>query len=119
VYSLYHRLAAEVMAEEMHESPEKVFVDFNVGTAPIAAASLGQVRKRDDSMTAKLRDFCGYGKSPMLVDSQVYKLRLKEDGAEVAVKVQRPDMLEGIVRDIYILRNIATIVEKVSKYRYV
>jgi len=40
---------------------------------------------------------------------------LIEDGSEVAVKVQRPDMLEGIIKDIYILRNVAKIVEKVKK----
>jgi predicted unusual protein kinase regulating ubiquinone biosynthesis (AarF/ABC1/UbiB family) len=79
-------------------------------TPPIAAASLGQV----------------------------YKLKLKSDGAKfveetsdidwcrcsthctvqndtiVAVKVQRPDMLSFVLRDLFIMRNIAKLVEKVK-----
>ncbi|MCC5659937.1 AarF/ABC1/UbiB kinase family protein [Nostoc sp. XA010] len=42
---------------------------------------------------------------------QVYKGKLKT-GEEVAVKVQRPDLREGITIDLYILRNLATWVQK-------
>jgi predicted unusual protein kinase regulating ubiquinone biosynthesis (AarF/ABC1/UbiB family) len=42
---------------------------------------------------------------------QVYKGRLKT-GEKVAVKVQRPDLIRRITLDIYIMRNLATWVQK-------
>ncbi|RYG66471.1 hypothetical protein EON64_09660 [archaeon] len=35
---------------------------------------------------------------------QVYKACLKADGAQVAIKIQRPNCEEGVAIDIYILR---------------
>jgi predicted unusual protein kinase regulating ubiquinone biosynthesis (AarF/ABC1/UbiB family) len=57
---------------------DDIFLNFNSETEPIAAASLGQV----------------------------YKLKLKnsKDDGWVAVKVQRPDMLHYVLRDIFIMR---------------
>ncbi|MEH2022947.1 ABC1 kinase family protein [Nostoc sp.] len=45
---------------------------------------------------------------------QVYKGKLKT-GEEVAVKVQRPDLREGITIDLYILRNLVAWVQKKVK----
>ncbi|MEH1812718.1 MAG: AarF/ABC1/UbiB kinase family protein [Nostoc sp.] len=45
---------------------------------------------------------------------QVYKGKLKT-GEEVAVKVQRPDLREGITIDLYILRNLAAWVQRKVK----
>jgi predicted unusual protein kinase regulating ubiquinone biosynthesis (AarF/ABC1/UbiB family) len=45
---------------------------------------------------------------------QVYKGKLKT-GEEVAIKVQRPDLREGITIDLYILRNLAAWVQKKVK----
>jgi len=45
---------------------------------------------------------------------QVYKGKLKT-GEEVAVKIQRPDLREGITIDLYILRNLASWVQKKVK----
>ncbi|MEH1888473.1 MAG: AarF/ABC1/UbiB kinase family protein [Nostoc sp.] len=45
---------------------------------------------------------------------QVYKGKLKT-GEEVAVKVQRPDLREGITIDLYILRNLAAWAQKKIK----
>ncbi len=45
---------------------------------------------------------------------QVYKLKLRSDGSTVAVKVQRPDMVEAVLMDLYILRNMARVLEKVK-----
>lgn len=45
---------------------------------------------------------------------QVYKGKLKT-GEEVAVKIQRPDLREGITIDLYILRNLAAWVQKKVK----
>ena len=63
------------------------FQDLDNTVAPIAAASLGQV----------------------------YKLRLKADDSVVAVKVQRPDMLSSVLKDIYILRKFANVIQSVKK----
>jgi predicted unusual protein kinase regulating ubiquinone biosynthesis (AarF/ABC1/UbiB family) len=46
---------------------------------------------------------------------QVYKGRLKT-GEAVAIKVQRPDIAEGIAIDMYILRGIATWLKKTFKF---
>ena len=81
-------------------SAERIFQDLNPDVAPVAAASLGQV----------------------------YKLRLKEVSPNdkkrgnlgepneryVAVKVQRPDMIRFILKDLFILRILCGIVEKVN-----
>ncbi|MEH2280227.1 MAG: AarF/ABC1/UbiB kinase family protein [Nostoc sp.] len=45
---------------------------------------------------------------------QVYKGKLKT-GEEVAVKIQRPDLREGITIDLYILRNLVAWVQKKVK----
>ena len=37
---------------------------------------------------------------------QVYKGKLRKDGMEVAVKVQRPKVLENVALDLYVLRSI-------------
>jgi predicted unusual protein kinase regulating ubiquinone biosynthesis (AarF/ABC1/UbiB family) len=58
-----------------------------ISPAPIAAASLGQV----------------------------YKGKL-HSGETVAIKVQRPDILEGIALDIYILRGIASWLKRTFKF---
>ncbi len=40
----------------------------------------------------------------VLMSRQVYKGRLRSNGKEVAVKVQRPGVREQIALDVYILR---------------
>merc|ERR1712127_612142 len=37
---------------------------------------------------------------------QVYKGRLRKNGMQVAVKVQRPDVLENVALDLYVMRSI-------------
>jgi predicted unusual protein kinase regulating ubiquinone biosynthesis (AarF/ABC1/UbiB family) len=37
---------------------------------------------------------------------QVYKGKLRKDGMEVAVKVQRPNVLENVALDLYVMRSI-------------
>jgi predicted unusual protein kinase regulating ubiquinone biosynthesis (AarF/ABC1/UbiB family) len=60
------------------KSVNDIFLNFNEDTQPVAAASLGQV----------------------------YRLKLKNSKSNgwVAVKVQRPDMLHSVLRDIFIMR---------------
>eukprot|EP00850_Spirogloea_muscicola_P000970 SM000003S11215 [mRNA] locus=s3:1611199:1615417:+ [translate_table: standard] len=66
--------ARRLMEEELGCPLEDVFL--NISLEPVAAASLGQV----------------------------YKAKLVQNGETVAVKVQRPGVLEGIARDLYVLR---------------
>jgi predicted unusual protein kinase regulating ubiquinone biosynthesis (AarF/ABC1/UbiB family) len=66
--------AIKIIEDELGSSIQDVFVDFS--DEPIAAASLGQV----------------------------YKAKLKVNGQEVAVKVQRPDIMNQIALDMHLLR---------------
>ena len=88
--------AIDVIEDELGKgSVRENFSDLHYETRPIAAASLGQV----------------------------YKLRLKQKRSDkenridndrwVAVKVQRPDMIETILKDLFILRILAGVVENI------
>jgi predicted unusual protein kinase regulating ubiquinone biosynthesis (AarF/ABC1/UbiB family) len=72
-----NEIAYQFIQEELGALPEEIYSELS--PHPIAAASLGQV----------------------------YKAKLKSTGEEVAVKVQRPDLREGITIDLYILRRLA------------
>jgi predicted unusual protein kinase regulating ubiquinone biosynthesis (AarF/ABC1/UbiB family) len=72
-----NEIAYQFIQEELGALPEEIYSELS--PEPIAAASLGQV----------------------------YKGKLKSTGEEVAVKVQRPDLREGITIDLYILRRLA------------
>ncbi|MGI2905438.1 ABC1 kinase family protein [Tolypothrix sp. VBCCA 56010] len=72
-----NEIAYQFIQEELGALPEDIYSELS--PQPIAAASLGQV----------------------------YKGKLKTTGEEVAVKVQRPDLREGITIDLYILRRLA------------
>ncbi|NEU73900.1 AarF/ABC1/UbiB kinase family protein [Hassallia byssoidea VB512170] len=72
-----NEIAYQFIEEELGALPEDIYSELS--PQPIAAASLGQV----------------------------YKGKLKSTGEEVAVKVQRPDLREGITIDLYILRRLA------------
>lgn len=43
---------------------------------------------------------------------QVYKGRLKENGDLVAVKVQRPFVLETVTVDLFVIRNLGLVLRK-------
>ncbi|KAG0591725.1 hypothetical protein KC19_1G196600 [Ceratodon purpureus] len=66
--------AKQIILESLGKPAEEIFAEMS--EHPIAAASLGQV----------------------------YKAKLRENGVPVAVKVQRPGVLEGISRDLFLLR---------------
>lgn len=66
----------EIMREDFGRDPSEIFSEIT--PEPIAAASLGQVYR------ARLRE--AYG------------------GQEVAVKVQRPDVLPTVALDLFIIR---------------
>ncbi|KAG0584530.1 hypothetical protein KC19_3G215800 [Ceratodon purpureus] len=73
--------AKRLILEGLGKPVEDIFSELSI--EPIAAASLGQV----------------------------YKGRLRETGDVVAVKVQRPGVLEGISRDLFLLRQGARVLE--------
>ncbi|WIA38860.1 hypothetical protein OEZ86_002136 [Tetradesmus obliquus] len=62
--------------------------------------------------------FSSLSASPVAAASlgQVYKGTLASNGAEVAVKVQRPGVVEAIGRDTFILRNLAAVARKQLKF---
>ena len=68
---------------ELGAPASSLFLDLDATTAPIAAASLGQV----------------------------YRCRLRSTGEVVALKVQRPDMLRAVSLDLYLLRKYMLAVE--------
>lgn len=49
---------------------------------------------------------------------QVYKGRLKENGDLVAVKVQRPFVLETVTVDLYIIRNLGLVLRKFPQVNF-
>jgi predicted unusual protein kinase regulating ubiquinone biosynthesis (AarF/ABC1/UbiB family) len=73
---------------------EDVFEDVSAFDRPVAAASIGQVYR------AKLKKG-GFG-----VDSSEYAEFFEMCGAEVAVKVQRPCILETVTLDLLVIRSI-------------
>eukprot|EP01023_Acetabularia_acetabulum_P029612 TRINITY_DN2793_c0_g2_i1.p1 TRINITY_DN2793_c0_g2~~TRINITY_DN2793_c0_g2_i1.p1 ORF type:complete len:988 (+),score=151.02 TRINITY_DN2793_c0_g2_i1:77-2965(+) len=77
-------VAIEVMESAYGTKIDNVFSELS--KEPVAAASLGQV----------------------------YKGKLKEDGSDVAIKVQRPGVLEQVILDLYIMRKVSFLFRKYS-----
>mmetsp|Transcript_11950 Transcript_11950/g.22377 ORF Transcript_11950/g.22377 Transcript_11950/m.22377 type:complete len:1017 (-) Transcript_11950:370-3420(-) len=76
------KIAREIIEEELGQPVDYFFSEFSA--EPVAAASLGQV----------------------------FRGRLKLDGREVAIKVQRPDIMNQIALDMHLLREIAPIFKR-------
>ncbi|EOD29507.1 hypothetical protein EMIHUDRAFT_113732 [Emiliania huxleyi CCMP1516] len=79
----YPTAAALALIEAELGAPASSLFELDASSEPIAAASLGQV----------------------------YRCRLREGGAEVALKVQRPDMIRAVSLDLYLLRRYCLFVE--------
>ncbi|XP_047332893.1 uncharacterized protein sll0005 [Impatiens glandulifera] len=75
-------IAMALLEEELGEPWSNIYSELS--PSPIAAASLGQV----------------------------YKGRLKENGDLVAVKVQRPFVLETVTIDLFVIRNLGLFLRK-------
>ncbi|KAL0456822.1 UNVERIFIED_CONTAM: hypothetical protein Slati_1021400 [Sesamum latifolium] len=75
-------VAMALIEEELGQPWNNIYSELSA--SPIAAASLGQV----------------------------YKGRLKENGDLVAVKVQRPFVLETVTVDLFIIRNLGLVLRK-------
>ena len=85
VPSFDSEIAMKLIEEELGMKPEEVFSELT--PAPIAAASLGQV----------------------------YKGKLRSNGHQVAVKVQRPFVLETVTIDLFIIRRLGLYVKKIPQ----
>lgn len=85
VPSFPNDVAFRMMEDELGRPVHEMFDD--ISDSPIAAASLGQV----------------------------YKARIRATGQEVAIKVQRPDMLRKVSLDLYCLKRVAFMAEVVEK----
>jgi len=77
--------ARGIIEEELGSPVDSIFSDFS--SEPVAAASLGQV----------------------------YKAKLRSSGEEVAVKVQRPGIMNQIAVDMHILRVVASWLKRIFK----
>ena len=77
------RDALRLIEEESGRPASELFDGLDEHTEPIAAASLGQV----------------------------YRCRLRAGGREVALKVQRPDMIRAVSLDLFLLRRYMHFVE--------
>ncbi|KAI9114956.1 hypothetical protein K1719_013969 [Acacia pycnantha] len=75
-------IAMALIQEELGQPWQNIYSELS--SSPIAAASLGQV----------------------------YKGRLKENGDLVAVKVQRPFVLETVTIDLYVIRNLGLVLRR-------
>ncbi|CAN1341426.1 Protein ACTIVITY OF BC1 COMPLEX KINASE 1, chloroplastic [Linum perenne] len=84
VPSFPNQIAFNIIEEELGQPLEAVFSKITSRT--IAAASLGQV----------------------------YRATLRETGAEVAIKVQRPNIEPIIYRDLFLFRTLASFLNRIS-----
>lgn len=84
VPSFPNEVAFQMMEEDLGRPVGDMFSD--ISGKPIAAASLGQV----------------------------YKAKLRKTGQDVAIKVQRPDMLRKVSLDLYCMKRVAKLVEAVQ-----
>ncbi|CAN8076634.1 unnamed protein product [Agarophyton chilense] len=84
VPSFSNEIAFQMMEQELGRPVNEVYSE--ISDKPIAAASLGQV----------------------------YKARLRSNGKEVAIKVQRPDMLRKVSLDLYCMKRVARLIEAVQ-----
>lgn len=74
--------AKQIIEDELGRPIDSVFSEFSA--EPVAAASLGQV----------------------------FRAKLREDGREVAVKVQRPNIMDQIALDMHLIREIAPVLKR-------
>lgn len=80
-----NEVAFAIVEDELGKSVDEIYE--YIDPVPVAAASIGQV-------------YCG---------------RLRDTGEKVAIKIQRPDCESIIALDIYILRNLSGVVNRLIK----
>lgn len=132
--------ARALVEQDLGAPIDTVFSAFSA--EPIAAASLAQVRSASPALVQRPRrscyttapralppggvrhvSACPRGEAPACLAGvslptvwlQVYRATVRETGAEVAVKVQRPGALSTISKDLYVLRRGIGVYEAVVK----
>lgn len=83
--------ALQVIEQELGKPVHSVFVGLDETSVPVAAASLGQV----------------------------YKCKMHKDNGElvdVALKVQRPDMIQAVSLDLFVMRNLMHYIESTKGF---
>merc|ERR1712176_566876 len=81
---------------------------------PFAALTAREVVQR--SLGRPLEDvFSSFSEEPIAAASlaQVHKATLRETGQQVAVKVQRPNIIETVSKDLYVLRRAAEVYQSI------
>ncbi len=117
-------LALKMIEEELGAPASSVFSGLDAASEPIAAASLGQVYRcrlkaapRPSAPAPKgwLASLFGSDDNNNCSNSNSYMTTSSRNGdageVEVAVKVQRPDMLMSVSLDIYITRQYVRLIE--------
>jgi len=79
--------AREIIKSELGRSADEIFVGLSFDSQVVAAASLGQV----------------------------YKATLRSTNSQVAVKIQRPSIIENVALDLHIIRSAAPTVKKIAR----
>lgn len=83
----FNTVIAKRILETEWGRPITAVLSDDLSAKPVAAASLGQV----------------------------YRARLRGSNEEVAIKVQRPDIMEQIALDMYLIREIGGIIKRLTK----
>lgn len=53
--------------------------------------------------------------TPINVTLKVYKAKLRADGREVAVKIQRPGLVQEVTKDLYVLKRAVGVYQRLSE----
>jgi aarF domain-containing kinase len=105
------KIAFATIEKELGKTVDEVFSEIT--PEPVAAASLGQVCSFDLHRNTKLLLFCfSHVFLSQIIFLKVYKAVLRETGETVAVKVQRPAVLETVSLDLYLARELGLIARK-------
>lgn len=93
--------AREILERELGRSVEEFFEDFP--TSPVAAASLGQVYKAT-VRKGILQPVRSIGEDGTVIESEPVR--------EVAIKIQRPDIMNQIALDMHLIREAAPVLKR-------
>lgn len=103
--------------------PAEVRRELAVASAPLRAREFADVRAIvEEELGIPLRiTFSEFDEMPFHVGmySDTYRARLRREGVEVAVKVQRPDLERRLRRDIRIFRLMASFFRRLEAQRHI
>ncbi|KAL2897512.1 hypothetical protein RDABS01_039295 [Bienertia sinuspersici] len=105
-------VAMALIQEELGKPWHEIYDELS--PSPIAAGivSFLMVMKNEQSEGMVEVTYYMFANTVLASLGQVYKGRLKENGDLVAVKVQRPYVLETVTVDLFIIRNLGLVLRK-------